>query len=153
MRGWGIASPRGPGRAGGWFATWSDRVDDPYLLKAERSLLGAESEYAAGRYENVANRCYYACFQAAIAGLRRHGIRPSVDQWGHDFVQSRFVGQLVNRRHRYPAALRTMLTDLRVLRQRADYETDPISQVEAARGLRKARLVVAAVAEEGASPR
>lgn len=127
----------------------SEPLDDPYLLKAERSLLGAEGEYVAERYENAANRSYYACFQAAIAGLRRYGIRPSADQWGHDFVQSRFVGQLVNRRHRYPPSLRTVLTDLRVLRQRADYETDLISRVEAARGLRKARAFVAAVSQEG----
>ena len=40
-----------------------------YLTKAEESLRGAESEYTQGRYNNTANRCYYACFQAAIAAL------------------------------------------------------------------------------------
>jgi len=41
-----------------------------YLIKAEESLLGAESEFTHGRrYNNVANRCYYACFQAAVAAL------------------------------------------------------------------------------------
>lgn len=34
-----------------------------YLTKAEESLLGAESEYANGRNNNCANRCYYAAFQ------------------------------------------------------------------------------------------
>jgi hypothetical protein len=35
-------------------------VDDhhePYLVKAIESLAGAESEFAAGRYNNCANRC------------------------------------------------------------------------------------------------
>jgi uncharacterized protein (UPF0332 family) len=37
-----------------------------YLAKAEESLLGAISELEQGRYNNSANRAYYACFQAAI---------------------------------------------------------------------------------------
>ena len=40
---------------------------ESFLVKAEESLAGAESEYVNGRYNNCANRCYYACFQAAIA--------------------------------------------------------------------------------------
>jgi uncharacterized protein (UPF0332 family) len=31
-----------------------------YLTKAEESLQGAESEFAQGRYDNAANRCYDA---------------------------------------------------------------------------------------------
>src|SRR5205823_6359850 len=41
--------------------------------KALESLAGAESELANGRYNNAANRAYYACFQAAIAALQRAG--------------------------------------------------------------------------------
>ena len=33
-----------------------------YLAKAEESLLGAASELDGGRYNNSANRAYYACF-------------------------------------------------------------------------------------------
>jgi uncharacterized protein (UPF0332 family) len=40
-----------------------------YLAKASESLLTAESEFVNGRYNSCANRCYYACFQAAIAAL------------------------------------------------------------------------------------
>jgi hypothetical protein len=36
-----------------------------YLAKVEESLRGAESEFAQGLYNNAANRCYDACFQAA----------------------------------------------------------------------------------------
>ncbi len=65
-----------------------------YLAKARESLAGAESELANGRYNNCANRCYYACFQAAVAALVQHGIRPPGGQraaWGHAFVQAQFV--------------------------------------------------------------
>jgi uncharacterized protein (UPF0332 family) len=31
-----------------------------YLAKANESLLTAESEFANGRYNSCANRCYYA---------------------------------------------------------------------------------------------
>jgi uncharacterized protein (UPF0332 family) len=33
-----------------------------YLAKAAESLQTAESEFANGRYNSCANRCYYACF-------------------------------------------------------------------------------------------
>jgi uncharacterized protein (UPF0332 family) len=46
------------------------------LNRAQESLEGAESEFASGRYNNVANRAYYACFQAAIAALDLADIRP-----------------------------------------------------------------------------
>lgn len=44
-----------------------DALTTLYLARAEESLLGAESECAQGRANNAAHRCYYACFQAAIA--------------------------------------------------------------------------------------
>jgi uncharacterized protein (UPF0332 family) len=47
-----------------------------YLEKAIESLAGAESEFANRRYNNCANRCYYAMFQAAIAALMAAGIHP-----------------------------------------------------------------------------
>jgi hypothetical protein len=31
---------------------------DVFLAKAEESLAGADSEFANGRYNNCANRCY-----------------------------------------------------------------------------------------------
>ena len=56
-----------------------------YLEKAIESLAGAESEHANKRYNNCANRCYYAMFQAAIAALIAAGIRPTGDRdrWEH----------------------------------------------------------------------
>ena len=51
-------------------------LSDPLLIKARESLAGARSEYEQSRYNNVANRAYYACFQAAVAALNDAGIRP-----------------------------------------------------------------------------
>lgn len=49
--------------------------DDPHLGKAEERLEGAESEFVNHRYNNAADRCSHACFQAAIAALDEAGTR------------------------------------------------------------------------------
>lgn len=54
---------------------------DLFLEKALENLQCAESEFAAGRYNSCANRCYYRCFQAAISALLREGIRPARGGW------------------------------------------------------------------------
>jgi uncharacterized protein (UPF0332 family) len=123
-----------------------------YLRKAEDSLAGATSEYANGRYDNSANRAYYACFQAAIAALLREGIgTPSqAEQWGHDYVQARFAGELINRRKRYPATFRDILVRGLALRQTADYKTQRVSDVRASRSLARAHeFVMTITASEG----
>ena len=82
-------------------AAWRDRYK-------QESLIGAQSEVDQGRYNNAANRCYYACFQAAIAALRQANMaHPEAREgWGHAFVQAAFVGQLINRRKLYATGLR-----------------------------------------------
>jgi uncharacterized protein (UPF0332 family) len=55
-------------------------------LKSFESLAAAESEYVNGRFNTCANRCYYACFQAAVAALARHGITPPGG--AHAFVRA-----------------------------------------------------------------
>jgi uncharacterized protein (UPF0332 family) len=125
----------------------TDPYRDVFLAKAEESLAGAVSEYVNGRYNNSANRAYYACFQAAVAALVDAGIgRPDqAEHWGHDFVQAQFIGQLINRRKRYPATLRETLVRGQRLRQTADYTTERISDVQASRNLARARAFVAAI--------
>ncbi len=120
---------------------------ETYLAKAIESLEGAESELANRRYNNCANRCYYACFQAAIAALLAAGIqaRSSRGHWRHENIQAQFIGQLINRRRRYASALRRNLGENMVLRQKADYETEPISEIQAARAIRRAREFVNAI--------
>lgn len=123
---------------------------DLYLIKAVASLAGAESEYANGRYDNCANRCYYAVFQAAIAALLDAGVtaRRGSRTWDHGFVQAEFIGRLINRQKTYPARLRQALSQNRELRDRADYETQPVSEIQARRALQRSREFVNAVREE-----
>jgi len=116
-----------------------------YLLKAMESLEGATSEHANRRYNNCANRCYYACFQAAISALLLEGIRPRGTQWGHEYVQAPFAQQLVNRRHRYPAPLRRVLDQHQELRHVADYSPDHVTEVRSARALRRTSEFIEAI--------
>lgn len=46
------------------------------------------------------------------------------DEWAHTFVQSRFVGDLINRRKLYPADLRDVLSRTLFVRQVADVVVD-----------------------------
>ncbi len=119
-----------------------------YLAKAEESLRTAESEFANGRYNSCANRCYYACFQAAIAALLAEGIRAR-GQWSHEFVQGQFVGVFINQRHLYETQLRRVLSDYQHLREKADYRSELVSATQAGRALRRTRTFVAAVRQRG----
>ncbi len=119
----------------------------PFLTKARESLAGAQSEFANSRYNNCANRCYYACFQAAIHALQQAGIQPGnvQAQWGHDFVQAQFVGMLINRRKNYSANLRDVLARALALRRTADYRNDVVSQTQAQRILRSTQEFLSAI--------
>ena len=125
---------------------------DLFLVKAEESLAGAESEFVNGRYNNCANRAYYACFQAAIAALIRASIRPLGAQWGHNFVQAAFNGRLINQRKLYPPTLRTTLTLNYALREKADYDPDQVTEIRAARAVSRTEAFVNAVRGEGGEP-
>lgn len=130
-------------------------LDRVYLEKAEESLEGAESEFVNRRYNNCANRCYYACFQAAIYALLQAGGLPrgSTQTWGHDFVQAQFVGQLINRRKRYPTTLRTTLAQNYALREAADYKRDQVSEVRAARAVSRTEEFLEAIKTTGGERR
>ena len=123
-----------------------------YLVKAEESLAGAESEFVNTRYNNCANRCYYSAFQAAIAALIREGISPSrgpQEQWSHKFVQASFATELIRRRKRYPASMRDSLSDLLLARHTADYKLDNVTERQASRAIQTARQLVEAVGAGG----
>lgn len=116
-----------------------------YLAKAEESLEGAESEFSTHRYNNCANRCYYACFQAAVSALMSNGIEPLRGEWGHAFAQAQFAGELLTRRKVYPAGLRGTLHDNLIPRVWADYEERQVSEVQASRALRRSREFLTAI--------
>lgn len=117
-----------------------------FLAKAEESLASAESDFAAGRFNSCANRCYYACFRAATAALIEAGVQLP-NKRGHDLVQARFAGDLINRRHVYGPVLRDVLPILFSLRQQADYEPDPVTFKHAERAMRRTRGFLRAVTE------
>lgn len=64
-----------------------------YLTKAVEDLAGARSEFANGRYNNCANRCYYDCFHAAAAALFAAGFAPQGARslWSHEVLPALFV--------------------------------------------------------------
>ncbi len=160
LDGWGFGPFRGqhPLLAGGvaalYWTGWDSTVADdglPFLSKAWESLAGAESEFANDRMNNCANRCYYACFQAAIHALLRAGAQPrgGRTQWPHAFVQAEFVRALVRGRKLYSSDLRDTLVRTYILRQIADYEQDHVTELQAARGLRRTRTFLEEVRREG----
>lgn len=118
-----------------------------YLEKAEENLAAAESDLANSRYNCCASRCYYACYQAAIYALIRAGMRPPgrSGEWGHDFVQAQFNGQLIARRKIYSSHLRDALQQGFALRARSDYELERVSEVQAVRAVRRAAEFVDAI--------
>lgn len=115
-----------------------------YLAKARASLAGAQSELERRRFDNAANRAYYACFQAAVAGLIWAGLRPSGGSatWDHGFVQARFVGELINRRKHYAPDLRDSLSATMRQRHKADYQYDSVTADQAIRMVRRATRFV-----------
>jgi uncharacterized protein (UPF0332 family) len=121
-----------------------------YLAKADESLLGAQSEVDQGRYNNAANRCYFTCFQAAIAALQQANIAPPGGQedWGHAFVQAAFVGQSINRRKLYAPGLRQVLARNLTLRHKADYARDLVTQRQAERAVQRTLEFLAAIREK-----
>jgi uncharacterized protein (UPF0332 family) len=125
-----------------------------FLGKAVESLAGAESEAANGRYNNSANRSYYASFQAAIAALMLAGTRPpgGGTTWDHGYVAAQF-DHLINRRKLYPTEHRGALVRNRDVRWRADYTDNGITQTEANRALQRTRRLVTAVQMGGGGTR
>jgi HEPN domain-containing protein len=100
-----------------------------YLTKAEESLRGAESEFTQGRYNNAANRCYYASFQAAVAALHHVSVAPRGGRTSSPLSGSRCASmraeQLDLSTHRMQAAIE----ELRRLIQRhypeATFQVEP----------------------------
>jgi uncharacterized protein (UPF0332 family) len=124
-------------------------LDRVFWEKARENLEAAQSEFVNRRYNSCANRCYYACFQAAIFALAQAAILPRVERWSHDFVQAQFNGQLINRRKLYPSDLRATLIQNYILRERADYTTDQVSETRAARAVERTESFLEAISRQG----
>ena len=117
-----------------------------YWHKAQEALRITKLCYDHQGYNAVANRAYYAVFQAAVACLLKlTDYRPARD-WDHGAVQAEFVSRLITRRKVLSRDLRTILPELMILRLTADYRPLAISQRQADRALRRAEQFLAAVA-------
>jgi len=101
------------------------------------------AELAAGRYNNAANRAYYACFHAAIVALLRAGYERAT--WSHADVQALFSGQLIGRRRQQPASLRDVLSTVAEVRLMGDYDLRMVSGRLCRRAVQSARRFVATV--------
>jgi len=125
-----------------------------FLTKAQEALAGAESELANRRYNNVANRCYYASLHAARAAVEAAGLRSASQPgtWSHEALQAAFVGQLIQRRKRFPSELRATLATNQILRNTADYERHWVTEVQARRAVRRTQIFVAAISIGGEQP-
>lgn len=123
-----------------------------YHVRARESLAGAASEFEEGRFNNCANRAYYAAFQAAIATLVHEGIQSKTDGWPHTFVQSEFAGKLVNRRHLFPPHFRDVLADLQIIRHQADYSDVSLTRSLASQALRRSREFVETILARDEQP-
>lgn len=84
-----------------------------------------------------------------MAALVRADVRP-IGDWEHTFVESRFAGVLINRRHLYSGELGSVLSDLIHLRHIADYATADVGRKRSERALPRAERFVRAVIDRGA---
>ena len=117
-----------------------------FLAKAEENLAAAQVCFENGLYNACANRAYYSALQAAIAALAHRGIRR--DRIDHGRVQADFSGELIKRRKIYPAKLKSYLSDMQFVRDKADYTDKSISMKIAERMLAKLKELVGLVGKE-----
>lgn len=125
-----------------------------YLAKAQESVTGARSELLAGRFNNSANRSYYAIFQAAIHAILAARIRPpnTSGEWNHGWVQGQFNSEIISRRHLYPTDLRGVMNQNYLVRVQADYAPEAVTQIVASRALRRAERFVGTIVQREARP-
>jgi uncharacterized protein (UPF0332 family) len=96
-----------------------------------------------GAYNAVANRAYYAAFQAAIAALAKEGLKKKGHP--HDWVQAQFASMLIRQRKLYSSSMRSYLSDMILIRDDADYSDVMISKSRAQSQLQKATEIIWAI--------
>jgi uncharacterized protein (UPF0332 family) len=118
-----------------------------YLRKAQESLKIAEISYEEKCYNSCANRSYYAMLQAALAALRKEGIKPPGRRVDYAWLQATFNERLIKRKKVYPADFRSALMDTMAIRHIADYEPRMVSPRLASQALRMAKKFVGVVTD------
>jgi len=115
-------------------------MKNEFLAKAKENLAAAKICSENGFYNACANRAYYSALQAAVVALAHKGIRR--DRIDHARVQADFSGELIKRRKIYPARLKSYLSDMQFIRDKADYTDKSISRKIAERMLSKLEELV-----------
>jgi uncharacterized protein (UPF0332 family) len=126
---------------------------EAYLSKSTESLASAKNDLTKKRYNSCANRAYYACYQAAVALLIKHGIKPTSKKGlrRHETVQAQ-IAVLIKREKVLPAEHRGTLQELITARITADYEAEMINKKRANRVLKKAEEFVSLVVKGVSKP-
>ncbi len=117
-----------------------------FLAKAKENLTAARICFENGLYNACANRAYYAALHAAVAALAHKGIRR--DKINHGQVQADFSGELIKRRKVYPAKMKSYLPDMQIVRNKADYSRDDITQKRAGKWLSRIKELVELIKKE-----
>jgi len=111
------------------------------MIKAEENLNAAKLLFENKLYNASANRSYYA----AITALSKEGFE--TERISHETTQSIFAGELIKRKKKYPASLKSFLIKLKNVRHNADYKSIQISKKIASRQLSKSQEFVRIVIE------
>jgi len=99
-----------------------------------------------GLYNACANRAYYSALQAAVAALAHRGIkRDGID---HKWVQADFSGRLIRRQKAYPGRLKSYLSDMQFVRDKADCTNENVSRKIAGRWLSKLKELLELIEKE-----
>jgi len=117
-----------------------------FITKAAENINAAKLLFENKRYNASANRSYYAAFHAAITALSKEGFE--TERISHEAAQSIFTGELIKRKKKYPASLKSYLIELKNVRHNADYKSIQISKKIASRQLSKAQEFVKIVIKE-----
>jgi len=107
-----------------------------FLAKAQENLEGALLLLETHRWNGTANRAYYSALQASVAALLHEGF--PVERVDHRTTHGDFVAKLIHGKKLYPLAVRSYLSEMRQVREDADYTALSISHKQAARQVRKA---------------
>lgn len=117
-----------------------------FLNKAKNNLRAAQICLENDLYDACVNRAYYAALQSAIAALSAKGIRR--EKIDHKWVQAEFSGKLIHRQKVYPAKLKSYLSDMRAVRNAADYKGETVSKQDAVQQLRKLKEMLNIIGKE-----
>ncbi len=117
-----------------------------FLNKAKENIKAAQLCFDAGLYNACANRMYYSSLQAAFVALESKEIgKGKID---HKWIQSDFADKLIKRQKIYPSKFKSYLSDMQLIRNKADYLQEEITHKIANRWLYRAKEMLECIEKE-----